>query len=94
MGGVHIKRSRIARFLSWQGIDRSFTLDGTAGDVRDELLFSDDSRATFPLKPQGVLDLCRYGCWVYVLKTKIDARSKADQIQKALVLLQVSWMVL
>ncbi|KAL7952271.1 hypothetical protein V8C34DRAFT_299683 [Trichoderma compactum] len=94
MGGVHIERSRIARFLSRQGIDSSFTLDGTAGDVRDELLFSEDSRATLPLKPQGVLDLCRYGCWVYVSKTKIDARSKADQIQKALVLLQVSWMVL
>lgn len=94
MGGVHIERSRIARFLSRQGIDRSFTLDGTTGDVRDELLFSEDSRATLPLKPQGVLDLCKYDCWVYVSKTKIDARSKADQIQKALVLLQVSWMVL
>ncbi|KAF3074338.1 hypothetical protein CFAM422_003741 [Trichoderma lentiforme] len=94
MGGVHIERSRIARFLSRQGIDSRFTLDGTASDVRDELLFSEDSRATLPLTPQGVLDLCKYGCWVYVSKTKIDARSKADQIQKALVLLQVSWMVL
>ncbi|PON30792.1 hypothetical protein TGAM01_v200212 [Trichoderma gamsii] len=94
MGGVHIERSRIARFLSRQGIDKGFTLDGTAGDVRDELLFSEDSRATLPLKPQGVLDLCRFGCWVYVSKSKIDARSKANQIQKALVLLQVSWMVL
>jgi hypothetical protein len=33
-------------------------------------------------------------CWVYIPKTKIDAKRKADPIQKALVLLQASWLAL
>ena len=61
---------------------------------REALPFSNDSRISFALTPRGVLDLCKHGCWVYIPKTRINARSKADQIQKALVLLQVSWMML
>ncbi|PQE23332.1 hypothetical protein CJF30_00011210 [Rutstroemia sp. NJR-2017a BBW] len=94
MGGFHIEQSRIAHFLSRPDVDRDSEWGEMSTTEREALLFAQESSVSFPLKPQGVLDLCNYGCWVYIPTTKIDARSKADQIQKALVLLQVSWLAL
>lgn len=105
MGGVHIEQSRIARFISKSHLSRITYLSRFGVDEHSEwgrmsiadreiLFFGQKSSVSFPLKPQGVLDLCKYGCWVYIPETKIDARSKANQFQKALVLLQVSWMAL
>jgi hypothetical protein len=94
MGGVHIEQSRIARFLSRFDVDVHSEWGQMSYADRESLFFAQGSSVSFPLKPQGVLDLCKYGCWVYIPKTKIDAKSKADEIQKALVLLQVCWLAL
>jgi len=94
MGGVQVEYSRVARFLPPDmSVGQSRMVDG--GIEAWLFLRSNAFRSSsFPLTPQGVLDLCRYGYWVYVPKSKIVAKSKADQIQKALVVLQVSWLAL
>jgi len=81
MGGAHIDRSSITPFMS-----------------ESECMSPEDitflKKISFPLTPQGVLDLCKYGCWVYIPNSQIDSRSKADHVQKALVVLQVGWFAL
>ncbi|KAK4242148.1 hypothetical protein C8A03DRAFT_29733 [Achaetomium macrosporum] len=42
------------------------------------------------LTPDGVLELARRDFWIYISPERIAAKSKADVLQKALVLLQVS----
>lgn len=80
MGGIHIERSRIARFLSRPDVD-AYSEWGRMSTSDEEALFSEqESNISFALKPQGVLDLCQYGCWVYMPEKNIDARSKANQI--------------
>ncbi len=43
------------------------------------------------LSPEGVIRLAERGCWLYIKPEKIAAKTKADVLQKALVLLQVSY---
>jgi hypothetical protein len=44
------------------------------------------------LTPDGVIELAQRDCWIYLPPERIAAKSKADVLQKALVLLQVSYM--
>lgn len=46
------------------------------------------------LGPQTVIWLAERGHWIPILKKKIDDKSKADYLQKLLVLIQVIWMVM
>ena len=91
MGGVHIDRSSITPFISESDFER-FELGLSFLSHEDIEPFL--RKESFPLTPQGVLDLCKYGCWVYIPNSKIDSRSKADHVQKALVVLQVGWFAL
>lgn len=43
------------------------------------------------LTPNGVIDLASRGFWIYIRRERIKAKSKANMLQKALVLLQVSY---
>ena len=43
------------------------------------------------LSPEGVIRLAERGCWLYIKPERIVAKTKADVLQKALVLLQVSY---
>lgn len=52
------------------------------------------SGTSLPLTPKGVYDLCRRGFWVDVPESRINASSKADHLQKGLVMFQVTWLVL
>lgn len=54
---------------------------------------SNRSGATLQLTPDGVITLVEAGRWdVLVSADTIRDKSKADAVQKSLVLLQVSWM--
>ncbi|KAF5231304.1 hypothetical protein FAUST_9342 [Fusarium austroamericanum] len=46
------------------------------------------------LGPQTVIWLAERGHWIPISKKKIDDKSKADYLQKLLVLIQVIWMVM
>ncbi|KAI0847574.1 hypothetical protein F5Y00DRAFT_263484 [Daldinia vernicosa] len=50
--------------------------------------------STKTLSPEAVVALAKNGVFLYVSEESIADRSKADSIQKALVVLQVSWMFL
>lgn len=45
------------------------------------------------LSPEGVIKLAKRGHWINIPRSKIRDKSKANSIQKALVFIQVSWMV-
>lgn len=96
MGGVHIEGSRIARFLSpgdmdWEvGFDPALNTVGGDKTARVHGL----SNASLALTPKGIYDLCKRGFWVNIPESRIDASSKADHLQKGLVMFQVTWMVL
>ncbi|KAG7287163.1 hypothetical protein NEMBOFW57_006668 [Staphylotrichum longicolle] len=44
------------------------------------------------LTPSGVIELARRGYWIYIKSERIAAKSQANLLQKALVLLQVLYM--
>jgi hypothetical protein len=59
--------------------------------------WSDSPRGTLGsgllrLTPNGVLQLASLGYFVPVPRSKIDDKSKADILQKSLVMIQVIWM--
>lgn len=88
MGGVGVEWSKIAPFISLDDIDNWHK-------KRIERLLSHASPTqVLTMTHWGVLHLAKNDFWIYIPKDKIVDRSKADQIQKALVLLQVSWLVL
>ena len=93
MGGVRIEASKISRFLSRHDIDTTSEWARMPEDRKLALFSGQTPKQTLLLNPQGILDLSSCGCWVYISKLKINAKSKADPIQKTLVLLQVSCMI-
>jgi hypothetical protein len=50
-----------------------------------------NSKRPLHLTPNGVLQLAHRDFWIYIKPERIAAKSKADVLQKALVLLQVSY---
>ncbi len=46
------------------------------------------------LTTHGVLSLARLGCFIPIPSSKIDDKSKSSLIQKCLVSIQLSWMVI
>jgi hypothetical protein len=46
------------------------------------------------LSAEGIVQLAELGRFVLISSSKIEDRSKADTIQKALVMMQVGWMAL
>ncbi|RSL47302.1 hypothetical protein CEP54_013473 [Fusarium duplospermum] len=51
------------------------------------------SPQTVYINPSGLIHLAKQGHWLYISRKRIDDKSKADYIQKALVLIQILWMV-
>lgn len=51
------------------------------------------SPRTASISPRGLIRLAEKGHWLYISRKRIDDKSKADYIQKALVLTQILWMV-
>ncbi|AEO69224.1 uncharacterized protein THITE_2052648 [Thermothielavioides terrestris NRRL 8126] len=49
------------------------------------------ARRPLRLTPDGVIELARRDFWIYISRERIDSKSKANTLQKALVLLQVSY---
>ncbi|KAH6662392.1 hypothetical protein F5X68DRAFT_178203 [Plectosphaerella plurivora] len=88
MGGVSVPRSRLDGYLSridFNNVTWSL-FSHTDGVPRADV-------PTLHLTSSGVLDISRFGHWIYVDPKQIRDRSKADGIQKSLILLQVSWML-
>jgi hypothetical protein len=97
MGGVQIEWSRISRFVSGdeEEMDTETTRPFQIKKLRDESMMTDENlKRTFPLNGNGIIDLAKQDCWVYIPPLRIEAQKKADLIQKTLVLLQVAWMAL
>ena len=89
MGRVHIEVTKITRFLS-----HDFDYEWKDNDRLEAMPSGQSSEQTIPLTPQGVLDLSKCGYWIYIPEERINDRSKTNQIQKALMLLQVCWLAL
>lgn len=53
-----------------------------------------DSKPTRRLSSRGVLDLAKLDHFIYIPRETIEDKSKQDTIQKALVVIQVTWMFL
>ena len=91
MGGIQIEAQNIAKFQ---------TLEDCDGDWHSLLKSLDTDSPTFnprmrlQLTPRGVVDLTEQGHWVYIPGDKINDKSKANGLQKTLVLLQVTYMML
>lgn len=51
------------------------------------------SPRTVSISPRGLIRLAEKDHWLYISRKRIDDKSKADYIQKALVLTQILWMV-
>lgn len=66
-------------------------LDDTAAKFFED---SGDRRNSVRPGPAFIIWLAESGYWIKVRKQDIDDKSKADTLQKALVLIQVSWMVI
>ncbi|KAM0427918.1 hypothetical protein ACHAPT_007378 [Fusarium lateritium] len=49
---------------------------------------------TIRVGPKTIIQLAEQGHWINIPKQKIDDKSKADVLQKCLVMIQVSWMVM
>lgn len=88
MGGVRVHTSTLAKFLSPDELQKVADMYSAAS-----LGEKPDDRPTWQLTPVGLLDLARLGHWLYISPQRIRDRSKADGLQKCLVLLQVSWML-
>lgn len=87
MGGLRIRVSDVATHISVQDI------------FGDELRMEMHRKLTTPgstivLTMRGAQSLAKKGLWFYVSGEVIKNKSKANMIQKALVMLQVSWMFL
>ncbi|KAK7735446.1 hypothetical protein SLS63_003916 [Diaporthe eres] len=87
MGGLRIRVSDVATLISVQDI------------FGDELRIEMHRKLTTPgstivLTTRGAQLLAKMGMWFYVPGEVIKNKSKANPIQKALVMLQVSWMFL
>ncbi|KAF4970712.1 hypothetical protein FSARC_2343 [Fusarium sarcochroum] len=80
MGGV---RAGVDNMLSLPDLD-----EGAFG--HNSKLLPDSVR----LGPKGVTQLAERGHWIRISEKRIDDKSKADTLQKILVVIQVSWMVM
>jgi hypothetical protein len=60
---------------------------------KDQKYFEHGGRHSVRPGPAAIIWLAERGYWIRIRKENIDDKSKANTIQKALVLLQVSWMV-
>jgi hypothetical protein len=85
MGGVGFPRSQLDNNLSEGYMDTKW----------HDAIFppKGSGLSSFRLNSDGILDLARFGHWVYIKPESIRDRSKADGIQKSLIVLQVSWML-
>lgn len=81
MGGIRVPKSKLAPILSVDGAESPALSDTTR-------------RNTIILTTHGAQKLAERGVWFYVTESTIKDKSKANTIQKALVLCQVSWMFL
>ncbi|KAH6682341.1 hypothetical protein F5X68DRAFT_25372 [Plectosphaerella plurivora] len=89
MGGVRFDTPTLARFMD--PIDMRYLADIHKLEI-EEVEGAGD-RPPWQLTPEGTLDLARLGQWLYISPGRISDRSKADSLQKGLIVLQVSWML-
>lgn len=87
MGGLRIHVSDVAPLISVQDIHG----DEIRIEVQRKLA---TPGSTIVLTTRGAQSLAKMGMWFYVSGQVIKNKSKANTIQKALVMLQVSWMFL
>ncbi|KAM0325633.1 hypothetical protein ACHAPQ_007944 [Fusarium lateritium] len=80
MGGIHVDVDHI---LSIPDLDK--------GALDPE---SKPRPFSVRLNPNTIVHLAERGHWIPISDRKIDDKSKADVLQKALVVIQVSWMVM
>jgi hypothetical protein len=86
MGGVRVHTSTLTMFYTSGEIEEVVDFHNALGGLPTD-------RPVWQLTPVGLLDLARLGHWLYISPQRISDRSKADGLQKSLVLLQVSWML-
>jgi hypothetical protein len=53
----------------------------------------DNIPSIIPLSPSGVVQLAKLDHFIALPGSKIDDKSKANVVQKTLVLIQISWMI-
>jgi hypothetical protein len=65
-------------------------------DPSAEKFFKDpkNGRKTVRAGPPAMLSLAKNGHWIKIQENQIDDKSKANIFQKALVLIQVLWMIM
>jgi hypothetical protein len=86
MGGVRIQMRNIAQYLSLDYIGFTWR------DVLRNRQPPRDNDLILQLTPCGIIELAEDGHWIHIKGEKIDDKSKADVLQKLLVLVQVTWM--
>ncbi|KAK3941434.1 hypothetical protein QBC46DRAFT_286216 [Diplogelasinospora grovesii] len=100
MGGMGIKMSDIYEVYHPAEVG-SFELimrNGLYGVLTDswrgpgDQAFLRNRTSIIRVTSRGILDLARRDIWIYINTAKIDDKSKANWMQKALVLFQVTWM--
>ncbi|KAM5350743.1 hypothetical protein ACJ41O_007248 [Fusarium nematophilum] len=84
MGWFRVKVSALAEFLTLPDINSSW---------KDSLAKS-GQRSTLQITPGGILKLAEHGYWFDIPPEDIDDRSKANGIQKLLVIVEVFWLAM
>lgn len=92
MGGVQIELARLEKFLSGADLHKLFRGSINALKVKLDTARL-DHRPRARLTPAAIVTLAQLGHWVDIPPQHIEDRSKANGIQKSLILVQVSWML-
>ncbi|KAK3375648.1 hypothetical protein B0T24DRAFT_664804 [Lasiosphaeria ovina] len=85
MGGLGIKAADLKTLISYEDADVK---------LADKLRLAVEKNLTITLTAEGIRYLASWDIWVYPSRDLIDEKSKADLLQKTLVLFQVGWMAM
>lgn len=83
MGGFRIPLDFLGDMISLDNMDRS-----------PRRIIERNANIPIMITPRVMFELARQGHCIYLANTKISDKSKANILQKALVLFQVTWMAI
>ena len=86
MGGLRIPLTELSEMISFEDMDNR--------DRQRLVKVAADDRlnASLIITTAGILELTKSDHWIYTTEAAIDDKSKANPVQKSLILLQVLWM--
>lgn len=88
MGGLRIPLAKLSELVSLDDMD----IDQR--ELYEEMTASVEHRASLIVTSSGVLMLARFDHWIYLADASVGDKSKANPVQKALVLVQILWMAM